>query len=138
MLHESRSLLEQKYQILGKCIKQQQALLGLVRPDCVRDVQEISEQNYARHLDAAIKDALTLIVLFSTQNQVDPAVLKQNQLVVLSELKRLASEELDIINSMQVYTESRISNDNQYVAACLPKTYALFTQYIARVQQELD
>lgn len=31
-----------------------------------------------------------------------------------------------------------MSENNQYVATCLPKTYALFSQYIARVQQELD
>ena len=46
MLHESKSLLEQKYHILERCMRQQQALLGLVYPDCVRDVPSISEYNY--------------------------------------------------------------------------------------------
>ena len=98
MLHESKSLLEQKYRVLERCVKQQQALLKLVCPDRARDVVEISEQNYAQHLDDAIRDSLILLTLFSTQGQVDPAVLKQNQSIVLEELLGLADEELAIIN----------------------------------------
>ena len=43
MLHESKPLLEQKYHILERCIRQQQALLQLVNVGSTCNVQSISE-----------------------------------------------------------------------------------------------
>ena len=37
-----------------------------------------------------------------------------------------------------MYTESRASENNAYAAACLPRTYTLFSEYIVRVRAELE